>query len=62
MSMQFTYYGHSCFAVVVDGVRLLFDPFITGNPKAGHLDVHSIEADYILITVSYTHLTLPTKA
>jgi L-ascorbate metabolism protein UlaG (beta-lactamase superfamily) len=48
--MQFTYYGHSCFAVVIDGVRLLFDPFITGNPKAGHIDVNSIEADYILIT------------
>ena len=48
--MQFTYYGHSCFAVVVDGVRLLFDPFITGNPKAGSIDVNSIEADYILIT------------
>jgi len=49
-SLQFTYYGHSCFAVVVDGVRLLFDPFITGNPKAGSLEVSSIEADYILIT------------
>jgi L-ascorbate metabolism protein UlaG (beta-lactamase superfamily) len=49
-AMQFTYYGHSCFAVVVDGVRLLFDPFITGNPKAGSIDVNSIEADYILIT------------
>ena len=49
-SLQFTYYGHSCFAVVVDGVRLLFDPFITGNPKAGSLEVNSIEADYILIT------------
>lgn len=48
--MHFTYYGHSCFAVVVDGVRLLFDPFITGNPKAAHLDVNTIEADYILIT------------
>ncbi len=48
--LQFTYFGHSCFAVVVDGVRLLFDPFITGNPKAGSVDVNSIEADYILIT------------
>ena len=48
--MQFTYYGHSCFAVVIDGVRLLFDPFITGNPKASAVDVEHIEADYILIT------------
>lgn len=48
--MQFTYYGHSCFAVVINGVRLLFDPFITGNPKASAVDVEHIEADYILIT------------
>ncbi len=48
--MHFTYYGHSCFAVVVDGVRLLFDPFISGNPKAASIDVNGIEADYILIT------------
>jgi len=49
-ALQFTYYGHSCFAVVLDGVRLLFDPFISGNPKAGHIDVNTIEADYIFIT------------
>jgi L-ascorbate metabolism protein UlaG (beta-lactamase superfamily) len=49
-TLQFTYYGHSCFSVTVDGVRLLFDPFITGNPKAGSIDVNSVEADFILIT------------
>jgi L-ascorbate metabolism protein UlaG (beta-lactamase superfamily) len=48
--MQLTYYGHSCFAVDVNGARLLFDPFVTPNPKAAHIDVNSIEADYILIS------------
>lgn len=48
--MHLTYYGHSCFAVELDGVRLLFDPFITPNPKAAHIDVHAIAADYILVS------------
>lgn len=48
--MHLTYYGHSCFAVELDGVRLLFDPFITPNPRAAHIDVHGIAADYILVS------------
>lgn len=48
--MQFTYYGHSCFAVDVNGTRLLFDPFITPNPKAAGIDVNGIEADYIFVS------------
>jgi len=27
--MKFTYYGHSRFAVLAAGKRLLFDPFVT---------------------------------
>ena len=30
--------------------KLLFDPFITGNPLAKHIDIEQIEADYILIS------------
>src|ERR1044071_9479430 len=47
--MQFTYYGHSCFAVELAGKKLLFDPFITGNEQAKKIDVNAIEADYILV-------------
>lgn len=32
--MKLTYYGHSCFAVEVNGKSLLFDPFITPNELA----------------------------
>jgi L-ascorbate metabolism protein UlaG (beta-lactamase superfamily) len=46
--MNLTYYGHSCFAVEVNGKKLLFDPFISGNELAKNIDVNSIEADYIL--------------
>jgi L-ascorbate metabolism protein UlaG (beta-lactamase superfamily) len=48
--MKLTYYGHSCFGVEVDGKHLLFDPFITPNPKASSIDVKKVPADYILIS------------
>jgi L-ascorbate metabolism protein UlaG (beta-lactamase superfamily) len=48
--MKFTYYGHSCFAVEIEGKKILFDPFITGNELAKDIDVNKIEADYILIS------------
>ncbi|MBE2179330.1 MAG: metal-dependent hydrolase [Chthoniobacterales bacterium] len=48
--MKLTYYGHSCFGVQVDGTHLLFDPFITPNPKAASIDIKSIPADYILVS------------
>ena len=46
--MKLTYYGHSCFAVEVNGKKILFDPFITYNELAKNIRVADIEADYIL--------------
>jgi L-ascorbate metabolism protein UlaG (beta-lactamase superfamily) len=48
--MKFTYYGHACFAVETGGQTLLFDPFISGNELAKHIDISSIKADYILLS------------
>ncbi len=48
--MDLTYYGHSCFSVTVNDKKLLFDPFITGNELAKHIDINTIEADYILLS------------
>lgn len=48
--MKVTYYGHSCFSVEVNGLNLLFDPFITGNPAAKDIDISKIKADFILIS------------
>ncbi|HSU29194.1 MAG TPA: metal-dependent hydrolase [Chitinophagaceae bacterium] len=48
--MNLTYYGHSCFAVVVHGKKLLFDPFISGNELARDINIASIDADYILLS------------
>lgn len=48
--MKVTYYGHACFGVEVAGKNLLFDPFITPNELARHIDVKTVPADYILIS------------
>jgi L-ascorbate metabolism protein UlaG (beta-lactamase superfamily) len=49
--MNLTYYGHSCFSVIIKGKILLFDPFITYNELANTvIDVDSIKADYILVS------------
>ena len=51
--MKITYYGHSCFAIEVNGSHILFDPYITPNENAAHIDIDSIKADYIC--VSHAH-------
>lgn len=48
--MNFTYYGQSCFLATFKGIKLLFDPFIIPNELASHIDINSIEADYILVS------------
>lgn len=48
--MEITYYGQSCFGIFINGKHLLFDPFITPNPLAKHIDTKAIKADYILIS------------
>jgi L-ascorbate metabolism protein UlaG (beta-lactamase superfamily) len=48
--MELTYYGQSCFAVVIKGKKILFDPFITPNPLAKNIDIEKIEADYIFVS------------
>ena len=48
--MNFTYYGHSCFALDTAGRKFLFDPYITPNPQASGVDIKGIKADYILVS------------
>jgi len=50
LHMRITYYGHSCFEVDYNGVRILFDPFITPNELAAGINVASIKPDYILVS------------
>ena len=60
--MNITYYGHSCFSANINGIHLLFDPFITGNPAAAHIDISTIPADYILISHGHQDHMLDVEA
>lgn len=48
--IDLTYYGHSSYLVKVNQKSILFDPFISPNPKASNIDVDSIKPDYVLIS------------
>jgi len=45
-----TYYGHSTMAIKGKGAELLFDPFITPNKRASHIDVDQLRPDYIFLS------------
>src|SRR5215212_1333488 len=56
--MKLTYYGQSCFAVEAGGKSLLFDPFITPNELAKHIDINEMRADYVLLSHGHRdHIT-----
>jgi len=48
--MKTTFYGQSTFMLEAGGKKLLFDPFITPNPEAKAIDIHSLKPDYILVS------------
>ena len=61
--MKVTYFGHSCLLVEVAGFKLLFDPFIAGNPlTVGLVDVASIEADFVLLSHGHADHVADAKA
>ena len=47
--MKIDYLGHAAFALEHDGVHVLIDPFLTGNPKAS-VAAADVQADAILLT------------
>lgn len=47
--MKLTYHGHSCFLLDTGTHRLLFDPFLTGNPRAS-TTADAVACDFILIS------------
>lgn len=44
-----TYYGHSCFTVECEGMTLVIDPFITGNPHTP-VSRDELKVDYVLLS------------
>jgi L-ascorbate metabolism protein UlaG (beta-lactamase superfamily) len=47
--MDIRFLGHSAFALSHDGITVLVDPFLSGNPKAA-AEASEVEADAILLT------------
>jgi L-ascorbate metabolism protein UlaG (beta-lactamase superfamily) len=47
--MEIRFLGHAAFELTHDGVTLLIDPFLTGNPKAA-ATAEEVAADAILVT------------
>ena len=60
--MKFTYFGHSCFSIEINGAHLLFDPFISGNELAASISVDEIKADYILLSHGHADHILDCEA
>jgi len=48
--MKVTFFGHSCVQVTSNGSDILFDPFISPNEKAKHIDLEQIRPDTIFLT------------
>lgn len=50
LTMEITYYGHSCFLITIENKKVLLDPYITPNSLASNIDVTTIKADYIFLS------------
>lgn len=48
--MKITFYGHASLGIEVSGKKIIVDPYISPNPKASHINVDALEADFILLT------------
>lgn len=48
--MKITFLGHASLKLEIKGKTIVVDPFISANPKASHIDLNTIQPDYILIT------------
>ncbi|WP_088334687.1 metal-dependent hydrolase [Methanopyrus sp. KOL6] len=47
--MRVTWLGHAAFEVEIDGVNVLIDPFLSGNPKAAK-SPDEVDPDLVLVT------------
>ncbi|MFC0317623.1 MULTISPECIES: metal-dependent hydrolase [Olivibacter] len=48
--MKATFYGHATIALELAGANVLFDPFITPNEQAKHIDINTLKPDYIMLS------------
>ena len=48
--MKITNFGHATILLEIDNTKILFDPFISGNPLAKNINIKDIQAEYIFVT------------
>ncbi len=48
--MKITYLGHASLAIETNGKHIIVDPFISANELAKHINIHTLKADFILLT------------
>ncbi|WP_452227798.1 MULTISPECIES: metal-dependent hydrolase [unclassified Lacinutrix] len=60
--MKITFYGHASLGIQIEDIHILVDPFITGNPKASHINIDMLQADYILLTHAHQDHILDVEA
>ena len=60
--MKITFLGHASIQIEINDINILVDPFITGNPKASHIDIDGLKADYILVTHAHQDHILDVEA
>ncbi len=60
--MNITYLGHASLGIEANGKNLIIDPFISANELAKHIDINSLNADYILLTHAHQDHVLDVEA
>jgi len=60
--MKITFYGHACLGIEINDTFILVDPYISANPKAAHIDIETLKADYILLTHAHQDHVLDVEA
>ena len=53
--MKLTWHGHSAFSIAFSDIKILVDPFFTGNPKFGNQDTESIISGLTHIALTHGH-------
>lgn len=48
--MKLSYLGHATIYAVINGQNILFDPFISPNELASHIEIDKLDVDYIFVS------------
>jgi L-ascorbate metabolism protein UlaG (beta-lactamase superfamily) len=60
--MKIRFYGHASLGIEMSGKHILVDPYISVNPLAAHIDINTLQADFILLTHAHGDHILDVEA